>query len=644
MRSEDYLLNAKISCSIHAINLIKDIYQTEVAEWEQQIEKFVTTRAVSSILALIQKKNSVTVIGHSGKGKSAYIHFIAIHLRNNLEYQIVPCHSPSDITDYYNINTKQVFVIDDICGKYTLIQSKVNEWKDYESRLGPILRKTNGHTKILASCRNQIFEDGQFKRLKHFTDSDALCDLSSESNALTDTDLIAIASKYIPANVAENMRNEFPKHEFLPLLFTLYQSCYEMNQDLKLKEFLKYPFIYYTEEIEELREAEDRTKYCALFFLIAYNGCICKKTFTGEESLDIASRRKDICDEFGINGPKFFIFDQLNSLLKLFVKAEGYENDKLIKHYALVPIHDKMFDFLCNYFGQHNQIIFIRFSHIEIFNNRTQFVSLQENNGEFTVMIESENEEIYFDRIVKDLLNGSVTEVFYNQQMKFRHYRSRLINYMQNRDPSIKTKIINVTSKNGWTLLMHACSKGYDDIVRFLINEKACIHTETYDGQSAIRIACNRISPFEGIVELLLKNGVNPNASFDDGWTLLSYACLHGNIKIVELLLNAGADVNLVNENGDTPLTSSVVFGHLEVMKLLVEKGATLNIPDKHGLNPLTAAYFYGHFEIVTFLTSDIVTKELNKAMSVYSNVTPSYSKWKISQMFTSKHIQQVAL
>lgn len=605
-------IKASVKHSRHLISssllfkCITDINQIEVEEWEHHVETFVNTPAARSILTLIQKNSCVTVTGTSGKGKSASIHYVAIYLRDYLGYQIVPCHSPSDIRNFYRQNMKQVFVIDDICGKYTLIQTKVNAWKDFETSLRLIFRNSNGHTKILSSCRSQIFEEAQFKRLKLFTNSETLCDLSSESYALTDEDLIAIASKYIPENIAENIRNELSNYEFLPLMFTLYQSCYEKNPDLTLKEFLENPFNQYTEEMNELQDAEDKTKYCALFFLIVYNGYLCKKNFTGEESINSSSRRKDIFDEFGIVGTKLYIFEQLYSLLRLFVKAK---NDK-IEHYVLVPIHDKMFDFLCNYFGQYNQRTFITFAHIEIFNNRTQFVSLQEKCSEFAVMIESENEEIYFNRIVKDLLNGTVNEVFYNQQMKFGKYRSSLINHMQKLEHSVKTKVINVASKSGWTFLMHACNESYDDISRFLIKEKACIDTVSSDGQSAIRIACNKDQP--KIVQLLLRNGANPNACFVDRWTLLTDACFRGNITIVELLLTAGAKVNLANENGDTSLTSSVVFGHLEVMKLLAEKGATLNISDRCGVNPMTAACFYGHIKLVDFLISKGV--DINEA------------------------------
>lgn len=487
----------------------------------------------------------------------------------------------------------------------------MNEWKEYESRLSLIIKKSNGKTKILASCRSQVFEETQFKRLKHFTDSEAVCDLSSVNYALTDEDLISIAFKYIPENAAEDMRNEFTKCEFLPLMFTFYQSCFERNPDLTLKEFLENPFNQYKVEMKELQDSEDKTKYCSLFFLIVHNGCLCKEIFTVEELSESASTRKDIFEEFGILGtPRFHIFEQLYSLLGLFVKAKRYRTEKLIIHDIFVPIHDKTFDFLCSYFGKHNQQTFIKFAHIEILNCRTQFVSLHENLSEFTVMIESENEGIYFNRIVKDLLKGCVTEVFYNQQMKFRKYRSSLVNYLQNIDHLTRTNIMKAASKRGWTFLMHACNEGYDDVIKFLIEEKADMDTPNDEGQSAMRIACNKVQP--EIVELFLKNGANPNAVFVDGWTLLTDACFRGNITIVELLLTADANVNLANKNGDTPLTASVVFGHLQVMKLLVEKGATLNTSDNHGLNPLTSACFFGHIELVNFLISQGV--DINEA------------------------------
>lgn len=367
-------------------------------------------------------------------------------------------------------------------------------------------------------------------------------------------------------------------------------------------------FDQYIKEIKELQDDEDKTKYCALFLLIVYNGCLSKKVLTP----DGASRMGDILKEFGIFDTSIlYIFEQLKAHVYFFVKATRYITTKLNTYDEFVPIDDKIFDFVCYYYGKHNQRTFIKFSHTKILNGRTQFISLQEKSDGLTVMITRNNENAYFNRIVNDLLKGCVTEVVYNQQMKFPTYRSALINFMENLDAHTKLKVVNATStESGSTFFMHAYRESYGDITQFLIKENADTNIANFEGQSTMRIACydKQIET----VDIFLKNGANPNACFDDGWTLLTEACYAGNLEVAKLLINAGAEVNHVNGNGETPVTSCVVLGHFEVMKLLTDNGATLNTSNKLGVNSLTSACFYGHIKLVRFLISKDV--DINEA------------------------------
>jgi hypothetical protein len=68
----------------------------------------------------------------------------------------------------------------------------------------------------------------------------------------------------------------------------------------------------------------------------------------------------------------------------------------------------------------------IMFADSKIIRERTQFRSLSRDSNELTIMIEAENETCYFERIIEDLKNGRIVDVFYNNQMKFDKYRSKL--------------------------------------------------------------------------------------------------------------------------------------------------------------------------------------------------------------------------
>ncbi|CAG2188639.1 unnamed protein product [Mytilus edulis] len=108
--------------------LYKESHQIVIEEWEEQNKLFIKTDAVDFVLESLKEMNCCTVIGTSGIGKSATIHHIALFLRDTGGYRIIPIHSPSDIEKYFQRNQSQIFVIDDICGKYTVIQAEVEKW------------------------------------------------------------------------------------------------------------------------------------------------------------------------------------------------------------------------------------------------------------------------------------------------------------------------------------------------------------------------------------------------------------------------------------------------------------------------------------------------------------------------------------
>ncbi|CAG2221846.1 unnamed protein product [Mytilus edulis] len=97
-------------------------YDSDVEEiklWKQESEYFIKTDIVSDILGILEYKYCVLLTGVSGIGKTLTVQNIALQLCHEHRYIIVPCMSLQDITKRYKGNVCQVFVVDDICGKYT---------------------------------------------------------------------------------------------------------------------------------------------------------------------------------------------------------------------------------------------------------------------------------------------------------------------------------------------------------------------------------------------------------------------------------------------------------------------------------------------------------------------------------------------
>lgn len=89
-------------------------------DWKKEEHRVVRTRALTCLENLLTKKDVIVAVGSPGCGKSTAIHHLAIRLYKQEGYNILPVNSPQDIIQYYNPQCNQVFVIDDVCGKYTI--------------------------------------------------------------------------------------------------------------------------------------------------------------------------------------------------------------------------------------------------------------------------------------------------------------------------------------------------------------------------------------------------------------------------------------------------------------------------------------------------------------------------------------------
>ncbi|KAH6970692.1 hypothetical protein BKA56DRAFT_559122 [Ilyonectria sp. MPI-CAGE-AT-0026] len=109
----------------------------------------------------------------------------------------------------------------------------------------------------------------------------------------------------------------------------------------------------------------------------------------------------------------------------------------------------------------------------------------------------------------------------------------------------------------------------------------------------------------KAIVQLLLaKDGVDINATNDEGWTPLLYAVSNRNEEIVQLLLaNDGVDINAKDGDGWSPLLWAARHGDVVVARLLLSKdGIDVEPEDNDGKTPLSHAAMRGHEEIVELL------------------------------------------
>ena len=115
------------------------------------------------------------------------------------------------------------------------------------------------------------------------------------------------------------------------------------------------------------------------------------------------------------------------------------------------------------------------------------------------------------------------------------------------------------------------------------------------------------------IVELLLNNGADVNASSDSGTALFNIVtrsnflyCDEGT-ALVKLLMSKSVGIDIPNSEGKTPIMESISEGCLDVFKLLLANGADINAHDKEGRNALYIAITEKEYDILKLLLKNRV-------------------------------------
>ncbi|CAC5362275.1 unnamed protein product [Mytilus coruscus] len=140
---------------------IADANASLVKTWLNDDKSFYDTKASDFVYDTVKEFSCILVTSSSGLGKTATIRHIALKLQSE-GFEIVSVEYPEDIIKYITIK-KQVFLIDDVLGKYDLNPNLLEQWERINEKLISCLGKESGSHKILCTLRSQLALNKRFE-------------------------------------------------------------------------------------------------------------------------------------------------------------------------------------------------------------------------------------------------------------------------------------------------------------------------------------------------------------------------------------------------------------------------------------------------------------------------------------------------
>lgn len=161
------------------------------------------------------------------------------------------------------------------------------------------------------------------------------------------------------------------------------------------------------------------------------------------------------------------------------------------------------------------------------------------------------------------------------------------------------------------TALFDAVKDGQHKIIEMLLQDGIDVNATARDGQTALHLSAEY--GHEAVTQILLEYGAqvdlrmrpgkaDKNGNCPGGRVPLHYAAINGHLGIINMLLNHGADASSQSINLRTPLQEAIAEDRTAAATLLIKRRASLTISDHEDWTPLHCAAYKNNLDIVKTL------------------------------------------
>lgn len=596
---------------------ISDLQQHMKTQWKEQYRYFVETRASKAIIERIKEEQCFIISGPFGCGKSSLAFHIALKLEEALEYDFMIISNPDDLLKYASDYKKQVFLIDDVFGKYSVSEYDMMWWnRQGESFQHLLTRNTN--LRLLMTSRLHIYKYLAVNVI-HLRVNVCHINLISDDLVLTYEERQTIGRCYLSDNVISKLaKSVVSLYSFFPLLCA---NFYNHQAENDIQHFTL-PLEHVKTEIENIQKSQDLF-YLALSVLIVCDNKM-QKEFLNQNDHEYDEMLNCVSKELGY-GKKI---SKNLLLLRIIALTGSYLSDK---DSYLECLNVNLFNVLAFCIGPSLMNSILRYGTMSFIIERMQPETLCGHYPNLTIIIPKSSLESYFERLLVELKTGSFV-FFKKKHHVLDECRESFITYMEHnlRKGDLKTGIdattvlhvvsaegyeeyvdfflgldtnmVNQQDNYGQTALHKACMKGHINISNLLLDNGAYIDISDNDSKSALDIACDCGLSDTCMAELLLSRNAKIRQKLTDARTALHIACVNNEIKVASLLLKYKAKVNKRDYHGYTPLHLACKNGHVDIVELLITHRPKINVSDYKGKTALHFACRNGHLKVAELL------------------------------------------